>query len=77
MLRDDAVKRRYLDTRFRFLKRARGKVLVHSFCVMDNHGREGASLLAEPKSMSTALQPVRSITGERIQVSKLYRVGYQ
>ena len=52
MLRDDAVKRRYLDTRFRFLKRARGKVLIHSFCVMDNHGHEGASLLAEPKYMS-------------------------
>ena len=38
MLRADAVKRRYLDTRFRFMKRALGKVRLHSFCLMDNHG---------------------------------------
>jgi len=52
MLDDPAVKRRYLDTRFRFLPRARGKVRVHSYCLMDNHGHETGSLLAESKHLS-------------------------
>ena len=52
MLQPAEVKRRYLDTRFRFLKRARGKVRVHSFCVMDNHGHECATLIAGSEHMS-------------------------
>ncbi len=52
MLSPDAVKRRYLDTRFRFLKRARGKVHVHSFCLMDNHGHETSTLAAGSEHMS-------------------------
>lgn len=52
MLREPAVKRRYLDSRFKFLPRAQGKVHVHSFCLMDNHGHETGSLLAGPEHLS-------------------------
>ena len=52
MLNDPVVKRRYLDSRFKFLPRARGKVRVHSFCLMDNHGHETGSLVAGPEHLS-------------------------
>jgi putative transposase len=52
MLKPDVVKRRYLDTRFRFLTRARGKVRIHSYCLMDNHGHEAATLEAGSEHMS-------------------------
>ena len=52
MLESEAVKRRYLDTRFRFLKRARGKVRIHSYCLMSNHGHETSTLTAGSEHMS-------------------------
>lgn len=52
MLNEAGVKRRYLDTRFRFLSRARGKVQVHSYCLMDNHGHETGSLGAGSEHLS-------------------------
>ena len=52
MLKDDEVKRRYLDSRVGFLVRARGQVLVHSFCIMDTHGHESASLVSDSRHMS-------------------------
>ena len=52
MLSDPNVKRRYMDTRFKFLRRARGKVRVHSYCLMDNHGHETGSLTAGPEHLS-------------------------
>ena len=52
MLRPRYVKEKYLDSRFKFLGRARGKVQVHSFCLMDNHGHETGSLDAGPEHLS-------------------------
>ncbi len=45
-------KRMFLDSFFKFFKRARGKVLVYSFCVMSNHFHMAAELLAASRYLS-------------------------
>jgi putative transposase len=51
-MRSDKLKEVFLDSFFKFFKRARGKVLVYSFCVMSNHFHMAAELLAKAKYMS-------------------------
>jgi len=46
------MKEMFLDSFFKFFKRARGKVLVYSFCVMSNHFHMAAELLAKSRYMS-------------------------
>jgi len=74
MMASDEVKRRYLDTRFRFLKRARGKVRIHSFCLMDNHGHEGATLVAGCEHMSNWARSSHSSFGRWLNL-RLKRRG--
>ena len=74
MLQPDAVKRRYLDTRFRFLKRARGKVQIHSYCLMDNHGHETATLTAGSEHMSNWARSAHSSFGRWLNI-RLKRRG--
>ena len=42
----------FLDSFFKFFGRARGKVLVYSFCVMSNHFHMAAELLAKARFLS-------------------------
>jgi putative transposase len=51
-MRSAGMKEMFLDSFFRFFKRARGKVLVFSFCVMSNHFHMAAELLAKSKYLS-------------------------
>ncbi len=46
------MKEVFLDCFFKFFKRARGKVLVYSFCVMSNHFHMAAELRAKSRYMS-------------------------
>ena len=51
-MQSKGMKETFLDSFFKFFKRARGKVLVYSFCVMSNHFHMAAELLARSKYMS-------------------------
>jgi putative transposase len=46
------MKERFMDSFFKFFKRARGKVLVFSFCVMSNHFHMAAELLSKSRYLS-------------------------
>jgi putative transposase len=46
------MKDKFLDSYFQFFKRARGKVLIYSICVMSNHFHMAAELLAGCAHMS-------------------------
>ena len=74
MLQSDVVKRRYLDTRVRFLKRASGKVRFHSFCLLDNHGHESATLVDDSKHMSNWARSSHSSFGRWLNI-RLKRRG--
>ena len=74
MLQPDVVKRRYLDTRVRFLKRASGKVRFHSFCLLDNHGHESATLVDDSKHMSNWARSAHSSFGRWLNI-RLKRRG--
>lgn len=52
LMQTDKLKEIFLDSFFKFFKRARGKVLVYSFCVMSNHFHMAAELLATAHHMS-------------------------
>jgi len=51
-MKSPEMKEKFLDSFFKFFKRARGKVLVFSFCVMSNHFHMAAELLAKSKYLS-------------------------
>lgn len=74
MLHDPSVKRRYLDSRFGFLHRARDKVQVHSFSLMDNHGHETGTLLAGPEHLSNWTRSSHSSFGRWLNL-RLKRRG--
>lgn len=74
MLANERVKRKYISCRIRFMIRARGKVLLHSFCIMDNHIHESASLLAGSEHMSNWARSAHSSFGRWLN-NKLGRRG--
>jgi putative transposase len=51
-MKSKQMKETFLDSFFKFFKRARGKVLVYSFCVMSNHFHMAAELLAKSRHLS-------------------------
>ena len=61
-----AMKEKYLDSLFGFLKRARGKVLVYSFCVMSNHFHMAAELLATAKYLSLWARAANSSFAQKV-----------
>jgi hypothetical protein len=52
MLKEDSIKTQYLDSKYKLIDRAMGKVLVHSFYVISNHCHEASSLLENSKHLS-------------------------
>ena len=61
-----AMKEKYLDSLFGFFKRARGKVLVYSFCVMSNHFHMAAELLATAKYLSLWARAANSSFAQKV-----------
>ena len=51
-MKTDNMKAMFLNSFFGFMKRARGQVLLYSFCVMSNHFHMAAELLEDSRSMS-------------------------
>lgn len=74
LVREDSVKARFLDTRFRFMARAQGKVVLHSFCVLDNHYHESNTLLDESKYLSNWVRSAHSSFGSWLNL-RLGRKG--
>ena len=60
------MKEKYLDSLFGFFKRARGKVLVYSFCVMSNHFHMAAELLATAKYLSLWARAANSSFAQKL-----------
>ena len=48
----EPMKAMFLNSFFKFMKRARGQVLLYSFCVMSNHFHMAAELLKDSTYMS-------------------------
>ena len=60
------MKEMFLDSWFKFFKRARGKVLLFSFCVMSNHFHMAAELLGRSKYLSLWARAANSSFAQRL-----------
>ncbi len=65
-LESDAMKRMFLFCFFRFMFRAGGKVLLHSYCVMSNHFHKAAQLKGSAKPMSKWARAAHSSFAQRL-----------
>jgi len=65
VLKTKAMKRRFLESFFKFMKRARNKVPLHGFCVMSNHFHKAASLLEDSTHMSNWARSANSSFGQK------------
>jgi len=65
-LETELMKKMFLESFFEFFKRAKGEVVVYSFCVMSNHFHLAGQLLKTSKYLSAWAQAALSSIGQKI-----------